>query len=112
MSGPSELIGIVFTLAEIHSLLVMVADLMVPQVVLRHQMGAELEHDGELQVGQLDLLDGSDGERVEEVVDHKHHLDKEAKQAGRVCEEHVSELRARSALHYPYLQRGEASWVI
>ena len=90
MPGPTELIGIVFTSAEIHLLLVSVANLLVPQVVFPHHVGAQLEHDGELQVGELDLLDGGDGERVEEVVDYKHHLDQEAEQTGGVGEEHDS----------------------
>ena len=92
MSGPAELIGIVFTLPEIHPLLVKVANLLVPQVVFPHHVGAHLEHDGELQVGELDLLDGGDGERVEQVVDYKHHLDQEAEQTGGGGEEHVGGL--------------------
>ena len=70
----------------------MVTNLLVPQVVLPHHVGAQLEHDGELQVGELDLLDGGDGARVEQVVHYKPHLDQEAKQTGGVGEEHVRQL--------------------
>ena len=68
-------------------------------------MGAESEHNGELQVRQADLLHGGHGQGVQQVVDNKHHLYRESQETEGV-EQHVSS--GEEASHWTVCSEGES----
>ena len=111
VSRPTKFAGIVSALAEVHCLLVSVSDLPVPHIVVPHQVGAQLQHYGELQVRQTDLLDSRHGQRMEQVVDDKTHLGDKSEETDRVVNQHDgSEGRGGRTLAVWTHREGTANW--